>query len=99
MIAVGRDFPKIRLFLDNSRYADGLHLPIKRPNSAAQAMKQYFNFKDFYLIILMALVDTEYRFIWDSVGAPENTHDSTLLQSNDLWKRMVGGEMIPNVVQ
>ena len=34
-----------------------------------------------------------------SVGVPVNTHDSTLLQSTDLWKRIVRGEMILNIVQ
>ena len=47
----------------------------------------------------MTLVDAEYRFIWVSVGAPGNTHDSTLLQSTNLLKRIFGVEMIPNVVQ
>ena len=78
---------------------DDSHLPTKRPNGGAQAMEQYFNFKGFHLIVLMALVDAEYLFSWASVGAPGNTHDSVLLQSTDLWKRIVGGEMIPSVVQ
>ena len=47
----------------------------------------------------MALVDVDYRFIWASVGALGNKHNSTLLRSTDLWKRIVGGGMIPNVVQ
>ena len=47
----------------------------------------------------MALVDAEYRFIWASVGAPGNTHDSTLLQSTDLWRKIVEGDFIPNVAQ
>ena len=47
----------------------------------------------------MPLVDAEYWFILDLVGAPVNAHDSTLLQSTDLFKIIVGGEMIPNVVQ
>ena len=78
---------------------DGSHLPIKRPKGGAQAMKQYFNFKGFYSIVLMALVDAEYRFIWPSVGAPGNTHDSTLMQSTELWDRIVAGNVIPNIVQ
>jgi len=78
---------------------DGSHLPIKCPNGGAQSMKQYFNFKGFYSVVLMALVDAEYRFIWASVGAPGNTHDSTLLQSTQLWRQIVGGEKVPNVVQ
>lgn len=78
---------------------DGSHIPIKCPRGGAQAMKQYFNFKGFYSVVLMALVDAEYRFIWVSVGAPGNTHDSTLLQSTDLWKRIMEGEVIPNIAQ
>ena len=78
---------------------DGSHLPIKCPNGGAEAKKQYFNFKGFYSIVLMALVDAEYRFIWASVGAPGNTHDSTLFQSTKLWGRIVDGDAIPNVVQ
>ena len=78
---------------------DGSHLPIKCPNGGAEAMKQYFNFKGFYSIVLMALVDAKYRFIWASAGAPGNTHDSTLLQSTDLWREIVSGEKIPNVMQ
>ena len=79
--------------------ADGSHLPIKCPKGGAQAMKQYFNFKGFYSIVLMALVDAEYIFIWASVGAPGNTHDSTLMQSTELWDRIVAGNVIPNIVQ
>ena len=79
--------------------ADGSHLPIECPNGGAQGMKQHFNFKGFYSIVLMALVDAEYRFIWASVGAPGNTHDSTLLQSTDLWRKIVEGGFIPNVAQ
>ena len=62
-------------------------------------MKQYFNFKGFYSIVLMALVDAKYRFIWASVGTPGNTHDSTLVQSTELWSRIVEGKVIPNMVQ
>ena len=47
----------------------------------------------------MALVDAKYRFIWASVGVPRNTHDSTLVQSSELWSRIVEGKVIPNMVQ
>ena len=78
---------------------DGSHLPIKCLKGGAQAMKQYFNFKGFYSIVLTALVEAEYRFIWASVGVPGNTHDSTLMQSTELWDRIVAGNIIPNIVQ
>ena len=78
---------------------DGSHLPIECPNGGAKAMKQHFSFKGFYSIVLMALVDAEDRFIWASVDTPGNTHDSTLLQSTDLWRKIVEGDFIPNVAQ
>ena len=73
---------------------DGSHLPIKCPPGGGEAMKQYHNFKNFYSVILLALVDANYRFIWASVGAPGNTHDSTLFQSTNLWQRIIDGEVL-----
>ena len=73
---------------------DGSHLPIKCPPGLAQAMKQYHNFKNFYSVILLALVDAKYRFIWASLGAPGNTHDSTLFQSTTLWSNIVSGDVL-----
>ena len=61
-------------------------------------MKQYHNFKNFYSIILLALVDPKYRFIWSSVGAPGNTHDSTLFQSTSLWEKITAGSILPKSV-
>ena len=67
---------------------DGSHLPIKCP-PGGEAMKQYHNFKNFYSVILLALVDAKYRFIWASIGVPGNTHDLT-----NLWQRIIDGEVL-----
>ena len=77
---------------------DGSHLPMKCPPGGPEAMKQYHNFKNFYSIILLALVDPKYRFIWASVGAPGNTHDSTLFQSTSLWEKITAGSILPQSV-
>ena len=47
------------------------HLPIKCPSGGQEAMKQYYNFKNFYSVVLLGLVDANYRFIWASLRAPE----------------------------
>ena len=67
---------------------------MKCPPGGPEAMKQYHNFKNFYSIILLALVDPKYRFIWPSVGAPGNTHDSTLFQSTSLWEKITAGSIL-----
>ena len=73
---------------------DCSHLPIKRPPGGAQAIKEYHNFKNFYSVILLALVDAKYRFIWASLSAPKNAHDSTLFQSTSLWSNIVSGDVL-----
>ena len=54
---------------------------MKCPRGGPEAMKRHHKFKKFDSIILLALVDPKYRFIWASAGAPDNTDGSTLFQS------------------
>ena len=46
--------------------------------------------------MLLALVDAKYRFIWASLGAPGNTHDSTYFQSTSLWDEINAGKVLPD---
>ena len=42
----------------------------------------------------MAMVDSNYRFIWGSCGFPGNSHDSVIFQSTDLWANIMQNEAI-----
>jgi hypothetical protein len=64
---------------------DGCHIPIKCPSGGLEASKEYHNFKNFYSVVLMALVDSHYRFIWGSCSFSGNSHDSIIFQSTVLW--------------
>ena len=74
---------------------DGSHLPIKCHSGGQEVMKQYYNFKNFYSVVLLGLVDANHRFIWASLGAPGNTHDSTYFQSTSLWDDITSGKTLP----
>ena len=76
---------------------DGCHIPLKCPDLAA--CKEYHNFKNFYSIVLMSLVDAKYRFIWGSCGFPGNSHDSIILQSTQLWSDITEGKAIPQIAK
>ena len=48
-------------------------MPIKCP-SGSFAAKEYHKFKSFYAIVLMAILDASYRFVWESCGFPEDSN-------------------------
>ena len=78
---------------------DGCHIPIKCPPGGNEACKEYHNFKNFYSIVLMSIVDAKYRFVWGSCGFPGNSHDSIILQSTKLWSDIKDGKVLPPFVQ
>ena len=78
---------------------DGCHIPIKCPPGGLQSCKEYHNFKNFYSIVLMAMVYAKYRFTWGSCGFPGNSHDSVILQSTDLWEQLQEKEYLPNIAK
>ena len=75
---------------------DGCHIPIKCPPGGQESCKEYHNFKNFYSVVLMAMVDAKYRFVWGSCGFPGNSHDSVILQSTSLGEKIKEGLFLPN---
>ncbi|CAB3987684.1 Hypothetical predicted protein [Paramuricea clavata] len=76
---------------------DGCHLPIVCPSGGQEARKEYHNFKNFYSIVMMAIVDAKDRFVWASIGFPGNSHDSVILQSTQLWTDITQNNIIPSI--
>ena len=67
---------------------DGSHISIRCPPGGAEAAKEYCEFKNFYSVILMAVVGVKYRFIWGSCRYPGNSHDSMTFQSTELYSSL-----------
>ena len=78
---------------------DGCHISIKCPAGGLESSKEYHNFKNFYSIVLMGMVDAKYRFIWASCGYPGNSHDSIIMQSTTLWQDITQGEILPGIAK
>lgn len=44
---------------------DGKHVACKCPPASGST---YFNYKKFYSVVLLAMVDADYKFLWADIG-------------------------------
>ena len=60
---------------------DAVISPPKCPPGGLESCNEYHNFKNCYSIVLMALVDSHYRFVWGSCGYPGNSQAFIIFKS------------------
>ncbi|XP_037930815.1 putative nuclease HARBI1 [Teleopsis dalmanni] len=71
------------------------HIPIKRPTCHGE---DFFNRKQYYSIVLQAVVDTDKKFLNISCGEHGSLHDFTVLRRSDIYRRaqLNQSELFPN---
>lgn len=67
---------------------DGKHIACRRPPGSGS---EYFNYKKFYSIVLLALVDSDYKFIWGDLGAKGSNSDAQIWNDCDLHENIKPG--------
>ncbi|XP_045480414.1 protein ALP1-like [Harmonia axyridis] len=73
---------------------DGKHIRIIKP---CHSGSMFFNYKDYFSFVLLAVVDSEYRFIYISIGSYGKECDSTILKNSTFWQKFNDGSLnIPN---
>jgi hypothetical protein len=69
---------------------DGKHVRIQRP---ANTGSLYFNYKEFFSFVLFAIVDANYRFLYQEVGAPGRIGDATIWNHSAVKQAMENGTL------
>lgn len=67
---------------------DGKHIRIVCP---AESGSMFYNYKEYYSIVLMAIADSSYRFLFVSIGSYGKDCDSTIFKETKLWKSIESG--------
>ena len=67
---------------------DGKHIAIKAPPKSGTV---FHNYKGFFSIILLGLVDHNYKFIWVDVGANGSTSDCAVFNTLGLLEALESG--------
>jgi hypothetical protein len=60
---------------------DGKHIAMRKPRSAGS---YWFNYKKFHSLVLVALVDRDYKFIWADVGCNGPSSDAEIWNDSPL---------------
>ena len=60
---------------------DGKHVAMKCPFRSGS---QYYNYKGFFAVVLFALVDANYTFIWADIGGKESASDAQIYNESEL---------------
>lgn len=69
---------------------DGKHVAIKCPPNSGST---YFNYKKFFSVILMAIVDSDYKIIWADIGGRGAASDAQIWNASDIKGAIDAGEI------
>ena len=69
---------------------DGKHVPLINPFNSGST---YFNYKSFFSIVLLALVDADYKFLYVTVGCQGCISDGGVFKNSGLYHLLVNGEI------
>ena len=69
---------------------DSKQLAIRKPWKSGS---EYFNYKGYVFLVLLAFVDAEYKFLWVNVGASGSSSDAQIFNRGKLKRRIENGNL------
>ena len=72
---------------------DGSHIPV--PGMDPSLQSQYYNYKQFFSVVLLAIVDNRGLFRWICAGAPGSCGDSGIFKWSSFYKQIIEDQQLP----
>ena len=69
---------------------DGKHIAIKKPKKSGS---EYFNYKGYFSLVLLAFVNADYKFLWVNMGASGVSSDAKIFKCSKLKRRIENGTL------
>ncbi|XP_046679392.1 protein ALP1-like [Homalodisca vitripennis] len=69
---------------------DGKHIRIQKPNHSGSL---FYNYKNYFSIVLLAVVDADYCFTAIDVGSYGSNSDSNILKNSALGAKLIDGKL------
>ncbi|KAM4045337.1 uncharacterized protein ACNLHF_009157 [Anomaloglossus baeobatrachus] len=69
---------------------DGKHIRVKKPPNSGT---QYFNYKQYFSVVLLAIADTNYNFVAVDIGAYGRTGDSRIFNNSVMGQRLRSNDL------
>ena len=54
---------------------------------------EYFSYKGYFSLVLLALVDADYKFLWVNVGSSGSSSDAQIFNHSQLKRRIENGTL------
>ena len=69
---------------------DGCHIAVSPPKEQAT---DYYNYKGWYSVVLLAVVDSKYRFRYVHIGTPGRVNDAFIFKNSNLKRKLESVEL------
>ena len=69
---------------------DGKHISIRQPPESGS---EYHNYKGFFSLVMLALVDAQYKFLWVDIGGQGSQSDCQIFNSSELKEALEDGSL------
>ncbi|KAL4103856.1 hypothetical protein QTP88_019191 [Uroleucon formosanum] len=92
MVEISKEFWEKWNFLNCAGAIDGKHIRIFSPKNSESL---FFNYKDFFSIVLLAIVDANCKFIYVDIGSYGKEGDSGIFTKSKITEQMKNGDYFP----